>query len=79
MRKRSFITRNWCLLMLQIQKKAILARVAFNIFNLSDNINALQTIKQIFFQDQILFGKRLFCINDVTNVDLILYDVCCFC
>jgi len=74
-----FITRNWRLLMIQIQNKLILARVAYNSFNLPYNMDALPTIKQILFSDKILFRKRLFYIDDVTNYDLIFYDACCFC
>jgi len=48
-----FIMRNRRLLMLQIQNKLILARVALNVFNLLYNINPLQTIKQILFPNKI--------------------------
>ena len=36
-----------------VQNKIIFARVAYSIFNLSYNIDALQTIKQILFPDKI--------------------------
>jgi len=42
--------------------------------DLSNHINASQTIKQIFLPDKINFGKRLFYIDDVTSYYHVFYD-----
>jgi len=74
----SFITRNWRLLLLQIQNKLFLAWVAYNYFNLPYNTDTLQTIKQILFPDISNSESVGFTFDDVTNYDLVYYNACCF-